>query len=108
MGGGFVLLNRFLLPGLFPVAIVAALTLDRLRKKIWLPVLTLLVAFGALLYLQWALDLHVLPAWLTERTLETRWPGYLFPPWTPWFHPGAGPSGFPFPPWTYPYFFPMP
>jgi hypothetical protein len=108
MGGGFVLLNRFLLPGLFPVVIVAALVLDRLPPWAWASLVALLLAFGILLYLQWALDLHVLPAWLTERLLETRWPGYVFPPWTPWFHPGAGPSGFPFPPWTYPYFFPGP
>jgi hypothetical protein len=45
-----------------------------------------------MMYAQWALNLHILPDWLTERTLESRWPGYIFPPWsTP-----EGGFGFPF------------
>jgi 4-amino-4-deoxy-L-arabinose transferase-like glycosyltransferase len=81
-GGGFVLFNRFCLPGLFPVAIVCALIMARFPYKILIPVLGIIVVFGALLYAQWAWNLHILPGWLTERTLETHWPGYIFPPWT--------------------------
>ncbi len=105
-GGGFVLLNRFLLPGLFPVVIICALVLDRFPVKVWLPVVAVLVVFGGLLYAQWSLDLHVLPARVTLRTLDTRWPGYVFPPWTPYFQPNGGPESFPFPMWSYPYLFP--
>lgn len=109
MGGGFVLLNRFLLPGLFPVVIICALVMDRFPLKALLPVMAVLVVFGALLYAQWAWELHILPDWLTERTLETRWPGYIFPPWTPYFHPGTfGTDYWPFPSWSFPYFFPAP
>ena len=81
-GGGFVLFNRFYLPGLFPVAIVCALIMARFPYKILIPVLVIIIAFGIMLYAQWAWNLHILPAWLTERTLETWWPGYIFPPWT--------------------------
>lgn len=81
-GGGFVLFNRFYLPGLFPAAIVCALIMARFPYKVLVPVLLLFVVFGALLYAQWAWNLHILPAWLTARTLETHWPGYIFPPWT--------------------------
>ena len=105
-GGGFVLLNRFLLPGLFPVVVICALVLDRFPVKVWLPVTAVLIVFGGLLYAQWALDLHVLPAFLTMWTLDSRWPGYLFPPWTPYFQPNGGPSSFPFPMWSYPFMFP--
>jgi hypothetical protein len=82
-GGGFVLFNRFYLPGLFPVVIVCALIIARFPYKILIPVMIIIVVFGALLYAQWAWNLHILPAWLTDRTLETHWPGYIFPPWTP-------------------------
>jgi hypothetical protein len=81
-GGGFVLFNRFLLPGLFPAAVVCALFMARFPYRVLVPVMAILVVCGALLYAQWALELHVLPAFLTERTLDTRWPGYVFPPWT--------------------------
>ncbi len=81
-GGGFVIFDRFLLPGLFPVAVICALIMARFPYKVLIPVLALIAAFGILLYLQWVLNLHILPAWLTERTLEGRWPGYGFPPWT--------------------------
>jgi hypothetical protein len=81
-GGGFVLFNRFYLPGLFPIVIICALVMARFPYKVLIPVLIILVVFGALLYAQWALNLHILPGWLSERTLETRWPGYMFPPWT--------------------------
>ena len=106
-GGGFVIFDRFLLPGLFPVVIICALIMARFPLKVLIPVMVIIVAFGAVLYAQWALDFHILPGWLTERTLASRWPGYLFPPWTPYFHPGAtGSDYFPFPLWSFPYFFP--
>jgi len=81
-GGGFVIFDRFFLPGLFPVAIICALIMARFPYKILIPLLMIIMAFGAILYAQWALNLHILPGWLTERTLETWWPGYIFPPWT--------------------------
>jgi len=109
MGGGFVIFDRFLLPGLFPVVIICALIIDRFPLKFIIPVMVILMVFGALLYAQWALNLHILPGWLTERTLESRWPGYIFPPWTPYFHPGAiGTDYWPFPLWSFKYLFPTP
>jgi hypothetical protein len=81
-GGGFVIFDRFLLPGLFPVVVVCALIMARFPYKVLIPVLTIFTVFSILLYLQWVLNLHVLPDWLTERTLEGRWPGYGFPPWS--------------------------
>ncbi len=81
-GGGFVIFDRFLLPGLFPVSVICALIIARFPLKVLIPVMVIIVAFGAALYAQWALDLHILPGWLTERTLESRWPGYIFPPWS--------------------------
>jgi hypothetical protein len=92
-GGGFVIFDRFCLPGLFPVAIVGALIMARFPHKVFIPVISILVVFGAMLYAQWALDLHILPDWLTERTLQSRWPGYIFPPWTE-----AGTQFYPWPP----------
>jgi len=83
-GGGFVIFDRFLLPGLFPVVIICALIIARFPLKVLIPVMAILMVYGALVYAQWALDLHILPAWLTERTLESRWPGYIFPPWSDW------------------------
>jgi hypothetical protein len=81
-GGGFVIFNRFLLPGLFPAVIVCALVMVRFPWAVMIPVLSLLLVYGILVYLQWDLNLSILPAWLTERTLEGRWHGYGFPPWT--------------------------
>jgi hypothetical protein len=81
-GGGFVIFDRFCLPGLFPMAVVAALVMARFPHRILMPVMAILVVFGALLYVQWAMGLHILPDCLTERTLMTRWPGYIFPPWS--------------------------
>lgn len=108
MGGGFVIFTRFLLPGLFPIVVVCALVMDRFPLKVLIPVMVVLIVFGAILYAQWALDLHVLPGWLTERTLESRWYGYIFPPWTPYFHPGdVGTDYFPFPLWSFKYLFPV-
>ena len=93
-GGGFVIFDRFLLPGLFPAAVICALIIARFPLKVMVPVMVILIAFGSVLYAQWAWDLHILPDWLTERTLVSRWPGYIFPPWsTP-----EGGFGFPFRP----------
>jgi hypothetical protein len=106
-GGGFVIFDRFLLPGLFPVVVICSLIVDRLPCKVLIPIMLVLVVFGSALYAQWALNLHVLPAWLTERTLESRWPGYMFPPWVkyppedsggvffPWHIPAGGVGTYP-------------
>jgi hypothetical protein len=84
-GGGMVIFCRFLLPGLFPCVIIAALTLARFPWKAVIPLLVLLVAFGAMFYLQWNNEkLHILPDWVTYRTLDSRWPGHGFAPWTKW------------------------
>jgi hypothetical protein len=91
-GGGFVIFDRFLLPGLFPVAVICALVMARFPTKAMILVMVVLLAFGCMLYAQWALNLHILPARLTERTLESRWPGYIFPPWS------TPQGGFGFPP----------
>jgi hypothetical protein len=82
-GGGFVLFNRFYLPMLFPIVVICALVMARFPYKILIPVMLVFVVWGSLMYAQWALNLHILPDWLTVRTLETWWPGYIFPPWTP-------------------------
>jgi hypothetical protein len=84
LGGGFVIFDRFLLPGLFPAAIICALIIARFPLKVLIPVMAVLIIYGSLLYAQWALDLNILPDVLTERTLESRWPGYVFPPWSDW------------------------
>jgi hypothetical protein len=81
-GGGFVIFDRFLLPGLFTVAVIGALIIARFPFKVLIPVMVIILACGILLYAQWAWDLHILPSWLTERTLVSRWPGYIFPPWS--------------------------
>jgi hypothetical protein len=81
-GGGFVIFDRFLLPGLFPVVVICALIMARFPYKVLIPVLAILVVFSVLIYFQWVLNLHILPDWLTERTLDGRWPGYGFPPWS--------------------------
>jgi hypothetical protein len=78
---GFVVFDRFMLPGLFPVAIICALIIARFTYKITVPIMVIIVVFGSMLFAQWALDLHILPTYLTEKTLVTRWPNYGFPPW---------------------------
>ncbi len=82
LGGGFVLFNRFYLPMLFPIVVICAIIMARFPYKILIPVMAIFVVWGSLMYAQWALNLHILPDWLTLRTLETWWPGYVFPPWT--------------------------
>ncbi len=63
--GAWVTFSRFYLPGLFPVAVISALVLSRLPMKIWIPITTVLVGFGSLLYMQSVLNLNFLPSWLT-------------------------------------------
>ena len=84
-GGGMVIFDRFLLPGLFPIVIVCALVLARFPYKALVPALAVLIAYGAMFYLQWNnATLHILPDWVTFRTLDSRWPGHGFAPWTEW------------------------
>lgn len=83
-GGGAVLFTRFLLPGLFPIVIIAALVMARLPRWAFVPVTAVIIVFGVMFYLQWALDLRILPDCVTLRTLESRWEGHVFPPWTEW------------------------
>jgi hypothetical protein len=73
-GGGFVMLNRFYLPWLLPASIVCALIIARFPWKALGPVLAIVLAWGAVLYAQWAWNLHILPAWLTSSN-------YVWPPW---------------------------
>jgi hypothetical protein len=96
---GFLYYDRFMLPGLFPVVIVCALILGRFPYKVLIPVLVILLGFGSAIYAQWALELHILPGWMTERKLGSRWPPYGFPPWIK--YPPAD-SGGPFFPWHMP------
>ncbi len=76
-GGGFILYNRFYLPWLLPVVIVCALIMARFPNRILIPVLVIIIAFGAMLYVQWAWNLHVLPDWMTSLTYSN----YIYPSW---------------------------
>jgi hypothetical protein len=78
-GWGFVLYNRFYLPWLLPVAIVGALIMARFRDRILIPVLVIIIASGAMLYAQWAWNLHILPDWMTSINYSH----YIYPSW--WF-----------------------
>ncbi len=49
---------RYYLPGLFPVAIICALVIARLPKKISVPLMTAIIASGIYFYLQTALNPH--------------------------------------------------
>lgn len=49
---------RYYLPGLFPVAIVAALVVARLPKKFCIPLVAAIVVAGVVLYFQVALNPH--------------------------------------------------
>ncbi|MDD5338773.1 MAG: hypothetical protein PHG35_05105 [Dehalococcoidales bacterium] len=73
-GGGFVLVNRFYLPWLLPVVIICALVMARFPHKALIPVLGILVVYGALSYAQWIWELHILPEWMTNSN-------YVWPPW---------------------------
>jgi hypothetical protein len=92
---GFVIFDRFLLPGLFPVAIICALVMARFSSKVLIPVMLALVVFGGMLFSQWALDLKILPSFLSEKTLENRWPDYIFPPWVKYPPEDSGGPMFP-------------
>ena len=48
--------SRYYLPGLFPVAIISALVISRLPKKIWVPLMVAVIAAGIVLYFQVALN----------------------------------------------------
>jgi hypothetical protein len=84
-GWGFVLYNRFYLPWLLPVVIVCALIMSRFRYEIFIPVLWIIVAFGALLYVQWVWNLHILPDWMTSINYFH----YVYPTWwNKYYHHG--------------------
>ena len=84
-GGGMVVFDRFLVPGLFPIVIITALIITRFPVWAMAAALVLLIAFGVMFYLQWDYNnIHILPQWVTMRTLESRWPNHIFPPWTSW------------------------
>jgi hypothetical protein len=76
-GWGFVLYNRFYLPWLLPVVIVCALIMARFPYKVLIPVLVAILAFGTMLYAQWAWNLHVLPDWMTSIDYFH----YVYPTW---------------------------
>ncbi len=76
-GGGFILYNRFYLPWLLPVVIVCALIMARFPNRILIPVLVIIIAFGVMLYTQWAWNLHVLPGWMTSLDYSN----YIYPSW---------------------------
>jgi hypothetical protein len=85
-GWGFVLYNRFYLPWLLPIAVVCALILSRFSYKIYIPVLCIILACGALLYIQWVCGLRILPDWMTKIDYFH----YIYPSWwTPVFYPGT-------------------
>ncbi|OGN94626.1 MAG: hypothetical protein A2Y89_05305 [Chloroflexi bacterium RBG_13_51_18] len=48
--------SRYYLPGLFPVAIISALIIARLPKKLSIPIMLLIITAGIVLYFQVALD----------------------------------------------------
>jgi hypothetical protein len=76
-GGGFILYNRFYLPWLLPLVIVGALIIARFPNRILIPVLVIIIAFGVMLYAQWAWNLHFLPAWMTSLDYSN----YIYPSW---------------------------
>jgi hypothetical protein len=76
-GWGFVLFNRFYLPWLLPVVIVCALIMARFPYKVLIPVLVVMIGFGAMLYAQWVWNLHVLPDWMTSINYFH----YIYPSW---------------------------
>ena len=57
-GSSFFRYSRYYLPGLFPVAIICALVVTRLPKKFSIPIMVLIIASGAILYFQVALNPH--------------------------------------------------
>jgi hypothetical protein len=67
-GGGFVMFDRFYLPGLFPLAVIAALILGRLPGWLYIPLILVIAVFGSMVYLQWALNLNILPGWILNGT----------------------------------------
>jgi hypothetical protein len=76
-GGGFILYNRFYLPWLLPLVIVCALIMARFPYKALVPVLVMIIAFGAMLYSQWIWNLRVLP----EKMANLDYSNYIYPSW---------------------------
>jgi hypothetical protein len=62
--GSFIIFDRFYLPGIFPVAVISALTITRFPHKLHLPVLLLIILLSSLLYFQSILNWDILPGWL--------------------------------------------
>jgi hypothetical protein len=93
--GSFVTFDRFYLPGLFPVAVIGALILARFPNYLYIPVLLILAAFGSILYAQWALNLNILPAWLTNGGRGGRFPGNMPNNGPSRNNPGWGDGNFP-------------
>jgi len=60
LGGdsSFVRFARFYLPGLFPLAVICALLIARLRYKLYIPIMIIAVIAGSLIYTQYALGGH--------------------------------------------------
>jgi hypothetical protein len=73
--GSFLMFSRFYLPGLFPVVVLTAMVLARLPLKILIPVLTVILGFSAVVYIQWAWNLSILPAWFNTSSGRGRSPG---------------------------------
>ncbi len=85
-GGGFILFNRFYLPWLLPVVIVCALIMARFPDLILIPVLVIITTVGAILYIQWVWNLHVLPGWMTSLDYSN----YIYPSWwSKYYYPGS-------------------
>ena len=57
-GTSFFRYSRYYLPGLFPVAIICALVISRFPRKFSIPLMVLIIAAGAILYFQVALNPH--------------------------------------------------
>jgi len=57
-GSSFFRYSRYYLPGLFPVAMVSSLVVSRMPLKFSVPVMLAIIAAGAALYLQVALNPH--------------------------------------------------
>jgi hypothetical protein len=57
-GTSFFRYARYYLPGLFPIALVSALVLTRLPQKLVIPIMSLVIVSGIVLYFQVAMNLY--------------------------------------------------
>jgi len=73
--GNFVVFDRFYLPGLFPIIVICALILARLPGWIYIPLTLAAVAFGGVIYAQWAWNFNVLPGWFSNQGFGRGFPG---------------------------------